>query len=228
MSNPFLQTFRRGDIFKGITCSVNSNRRKWHLKLRPLIKSHYLSIIQREDNMSRMGWVCLHQCKRMGALGESKSSREGSWMWALGPYYRGVILHSRPLKCNKSIIMECMGRMGLIEISFKSRGKQIEWIPQGPTLCSATWMWRVAPTSSSSSSSFLSLSLPQRHSFPLSRLSYAVPPPPQYLQVPSVDRLVFNPTFTSGLQDLLSGVYRGVERGGGKLCLSQPVEFSQL
>ena len=116
-----------------------------------------------------------------------------------------LAMRSKP---GDSIIIECMGRLtpySLIKISFKSRGRQIEWIPQGPTLCSATWMWRVAPTSSSSSSSTSSsssssssLCLSHRviH-FPFQACLMLFLPPSQYLQVPTVDLLLlFTPTST--------------------------------
>jgi len=65
-----------------------------------------------------------------------------------------------------------------IKISFKWEGKRIL---QGPTLCSATWMWTVAPTSSSSSPS-LPLRVIHFHFQARLALFYPLLPPTQCLQ----------------------------------------------
>lgn len=156
-----------------------------------------------------MGWCGCVFTETFGALDECKSSREQRDLRLELFRITGVCTTCQRISTSHStlyrlffkaqevsFVIGCSGRLALcslIKISSKSRGKQIEWIPQSPTLCSATWMWRVAPTSpppllslSVCLSSSLCLSLRVIH-FPFPACLNTAPLPPHYLQVPSVD-----------------------------------------
>lgn len=183
-----------------------------------------------------MGWCGCVFTETFGALDECKSSREQRDLRLELFRITGVCSTCQRISASHStlyrlvfkaqevsFVIGCSGRRdlcSLIKISSKSRGKQIEWIPQSPTLCSATWMWRVAPTSPPPLSSlFLSVSLAlsvcPSASF-ISHFQLVLILPPSLLTISRCLQWIFKPTFSHDIKNRLPGLFRG-NNDGGKL-----------